>query len=95
MQRPAPPRHTAGLDGLAWGEAKQVHHRITRGTPSPEQPEMVELGIAADGRVAQVLAVNHPNEDDVLRELVRRRVRVEGIEEELKDPSRDLRTLLG
>ncbi len=74
-----------------WGEAKQVHHRITRGAPSVENPEMVEIGIAADGRVAQVLTVNHPNEDDVLRELVRRRVQVQGKEEMLKDPSANLR----
>lgn len=77
-----------------WGEAKQVHHRIMRGTPSVEAPEMIEIGIAADGRIAQVLAVNHPNEDDVLRGLVARRANVEGKEELLKDPSRDLREFL-
>ncbi len=77
----------------AWGEARQVHHRITRGTPTPESPQTVEIGIAADGRVAQVLAVNHPD-DDALRELVKRRVNVDGIEEELKDPSRELATFV-
>jgi NAD(P)H-nitrite reductase large subunit len=77
-----------------WGEARQVSHRLTRGTPTPESPALVEIGIAADGRIAQVLAVNHSNEDDLLRELVKRRVRVEGKEEDLKDPSRSLAELL-
>jgi len=77
-----------------WGEARQVSHRLTRGTPTPESPDMVEIGIAADGRIAQVLAVNHAGEDEVLRELVKRRVRVEGREEALKDPSRSLANLL-
>jgi 3-phenylpropionate/trans-cinnamate dioxygenase ferredoxin reductase subunit len=78
----------------AWGEARQVSHRLTRGTPSVESPEMVEIGIAADGRIAQVLALNHRGQDEVLRELVKRRVYVEGKEEALKDPTRTLVELL-
>jgi NADPH-dependent 2,4-dienoyl-CoA reductase/sulfur reductase-like enzyme len=73
-----------------WGEARQVHHRVTRGTPSVESPAMVEFGIATDGRIAQIMAVNHTDDDNVLRELVRARATADGREELLKDPSRDL-----
>jgi NADPH-dependent 2,4-dienoyl-CoA reductase/sulfur reductase-like enzyme len=77
-----------------WGEARFVDHRLVRGNPSPESPDFIEIGIAADGRVAQVLAVNHAGEDETLIELVKRRVEVSGAEEALKDPTRDLRALL-
>lgn len=56
-----------------WGEARLVDRRIIRGTPQVESPDFVEFGIAADGRLAQVIAVGHSGEDDRLRGLVARR----------------------
>jgi 3-phenylpropionate/trans-cinnamate dioxygenase ferredoxin reductase subunit len=75
------------LDG--WGEARLVDRRLLRGTPKldGEAPDFVEIGVAADGRVAQVLAVGHRGEDDPLRELVARRVQVNGREDALRDPA--------
>ena len=78
-----------------WGEARQVDRRLIRGSTSADAPDFVELGIGADGRLAQVLAVAHAGEDEVLRDLVGRRVRVNGNEEALKDPSFPLASLLG
>jgi 3-phenylpropionate/trans-cinnamate dioxygenase ferredoxin reductase component len=78
----------------AWGESKQVDRRLIRGTTALESPDFVEIGIAADGRVAQVLAINHAGEDELLRDLVSHRVRVEGKEEAMKDPGFGLKELL-
>jgi NADPH-dependent 2,4-dienoyl-CoA reductase/sulfur reductase-like enzyme len=78
----------------AWGEAKQVDRRLIRGTPNVEAPDFIEIGIAADGRIAQVLAIGHANEDDPLRELVARRLRVDGNAEQLKDPRVSLGEIL-
>jgi NTE family protein len=78
----------------AWGESKIVHHRLTRASTTPDQPDFVEIGLGSDGRVAQVLAVNHSSEDDVLRELVKRRVNLAGMEESVKDPAWNLSKLL-
>src|SRR6185503_17854962 len=70
-----------------WGEARQVERRLIRGNTSPDAPDFVEIGIAPDGRVAQVLSINHAGEDELLRDLVARRVSVAGREESLKDPA--------
>ena len=81
----------------AWGEARQVDRRLMRGTPRIENGDFVEVGVSADGRVAQVLAVRPSGEsadDDTLRELVGRRVRLNGNEERLKDPRYPLSDLL-
>jgi 3-phenylpropionate/trans-cinnamate dioxygenase ferredoxin reductase subunit len=78
----------------AWGAARLVERRLMRGTPNVESSDFVEIGVAKDGRVAQVLAVGHAGENDVLCELVRRRLSVEGIEESLKDPTTKLADLL-
>jgi NADPH-dependent 2,4-dienoyl-CoA reductase/sulfur reductase-like enzyme len=77
-----------------WGEARLVERRLLRGSANPDATDFVEIGIAADGRIAQVLAVNHPGEDDTLRALVARRVRIDGNEEQLKDPATKLTDLL-
>jgi NAD(P)H-nitrite reductase large subunit len=82
------------LSMQTWGYAKLVHHRITRGTPSIDSPQLVEIGIAPDGRITQAIAVNRRPDEQVLHDLVRHRARVEGREEELKDPTRDLREFL-
>jgi NADPH-dependent 2,4-dienoyl-CoA reductase/sulfur reductase-like enzyme len=79
-----------------WGEPRQVDRRLVRGAnANGETPDVVEIGVAADGRVAQVLAVNHRGEDGALRELVARRVQVGGREEVVKDPAHPLGDLLG
>jgi len=77
-----------------WGEARLVDRRLIREFNGNGKPEFVEIGIAADGRVAQVLAVNHGGEDDVLKELVARRVRVDGKEEAIKGVELPLASLL-
>lgn len=84
----------------AWGESRQVDHRLVRGAGSSasgaggETIDVVEIGVAADGRVAQVLALNHTGEDESLRELVARRVQIGGREEIVKDPAFPLSDLL-
>jgi NADPH-dependent 2,4-dienoyl-CoA reductase/sulfur reductase-like enzyme len=78
----------------AWGEARQADRRLIRGSTSTDSPDFVEIGVAADGRIAQVIAVNHANEDELLAELVKRRARVDGNEESLKDPNTPLSSLI-
>lgn len=79
----------------AWGDSRHIDRRLLRGTPKVEAPDFVEFGVGADGRIVQVLAVGHQGEDEVLRELIARRVRVNGNEETLKDPNSELGKLLG
>ena len=79
-----------GLPIFGWGLAKIVDRRLLRGTPNVEAPDFVEIGVAADGRIAEVLAVGHRSQHDLLRQLVQRRVQVDGNEEGLKDPKSDL-----
>jgi NADPH-dependent 2,4-dienoyl-CoA reductase/sulfur reductase-like enzyme len=78
----------------AWGEARLVDRRVIRGTPNIEAPDFVEIGIGSDGRIAQIVSIGHTGEDDVLRELVARRLQVDGNSERLKDPSTPLRSLI-
>jgi NADPH-dependent 2,4-dienoyl-CoA reductase/sulfur reductase-like enzyme len=77
-----------------WGESRLVERRLLRGSANPDAPDFIEIGIGADGRVAQVLAINHSNEDDTLRSLVAQRTRIDGSEELLKDPKTELKDLL-
>jgi 3-phenylpropionate/trans-cinnamate dioxygenase ferredoxin reductase subunit len=79
----------------AWGESRHVHHRLVRGNPSPESPDFIEFGLTADNRISQVVAVNHPADHETLRALVKQRANISTREELLKDPSSDLRDLLG
>lgn len=78
-----------GLRIDVWGAARLVDRRILRGAPA-DNGGFVEIGVAADGRVAQVLAVNHSADAETFRELVRRRLNVTGKEEQLKDPASNL-----
>jgi NADPH-dependent 2,4-dienoyl-CoA reductase/sulfur reductase-like enzyme len=78
----------------AWGEARQVSHRVIRGSTASDAGDFVEIGIAGDGRIAQVLAINHGGEDELLRNLVAKRAQVGGREEQLKDPNFGLSQLL-
>jgi NADPH-dependent 2,4-dienoyl-CoA reductase/sulfur reductase-like enzyme len=84
-----------------WGESRHVHHHLLRGSANgasaaqdPARASFVELGLGADNRVSQVVAVNHPANHDQLKDLVRRRFDVAGKEELLKDPAADLSELL-
>jgi NAD(P)H-nitrite reductase large subunit len=77
-----------------WGEPRIVHHRLSRGNTSVEQPDFIELGIAADGRIAQITTVNHPGEDPTIEALVRARADLSGQEEAVKDPAFKLSDLL-
>jgi 3-phenylpropionate/trans-cinnamate dioxygenase ferredoxin reductase subunit len=76
-----------GLSAKVWGEGRLVDRRLIRGNAKPDAPDFVEIGIAADGRIAQVIAVGHSNEDPVLEALVARRLPVNGNQEMLKDPA--------
>ena len=77
-----------------WGEAKLAERRLVRGQMSLDGPDFVEIGVAADGRICQVIAVNHAGEDDTLRGLVAGRVNVTGREQSVADPGVDLRSFL-
>jgi 3-phenylpropionate/trans-cinnamate dioxygenase ferredoxin reductase component len=78
----------------AWGESRHVHHRLVRGNPSPESPDFIEFGLAADNRISQVVAVNHPADHDTLKQLVQNRTNITNREELLKDPASNLAELL-
>ena len=73
-----------------WGSSKHIARRLIRGTPGAESPDFAEIGIAADGRVAQVVVVNGAKEHDALRDLVRTRADVTGREDALRDAATPL-----
>ena len=80
-----------------WGEPRVIDRRVIRARPGAEAPDFIEVGVAADGRIAQVLVVGHrsqPTDPLVFRELVSRRVRLNGNEERLKDPWYPIEDLL-
>ena len=56
--------------------------------------DFIEIGVAADGRIAQVLAVGHSTEDRELEALVKQRVSIDGKEEAIKDPANPLADFL-
>lgn len=68
-----------------WGSHKHIERRLLRGAPSADSPDFAEIGIAGDGRVAQVVAVNGAKEHAALGELVRTRANVAGREDTLRD----------
>lgn len=79
-----------------WGEARHVHHRLVRGAPAADDAPFVELGLTADDRISQVVAVNVAAADiEALRELVKQRVSVAGREEVFKDPNKPWNELAG
>jgi NADPH-dependent 2,4-dienoyl-CoA reductase/sulfur reductase-like enzyme len=91
------------LQSRGWGEARLVDRRIVRGAPggtagsaatAAEAPQVIEFGVAADGRIAHVLALGPVAGDDVLRRLVAERTRIDGDEEAFKEPSSPLADLL-
>ncbi len=84
-----------GLKLGVWGEARVVDRRIIRGTPSAELPEFIEIGVAADGRIAQVISVGEVGQTELLARLVKERVATNGREEELRDPGVGLERIFG
>ena len=76
---------TFDLRLAVWGSPKHIARRLLRGAATAETPDFAEIGIAADGRVAQVVAVNGGAEHDALRALVATRADVTGREEDLRD----------
>jgi 3-phenylpropionate/trans-cinnamate dioxygenase ferredoxin reductase subunit len=82
------------LDIDIWGEPRRVDHRIIRGTTSGESPRFVEIGIAADHRIAQVLAIGDCDDPQSLAELVRRRLAVQADQDRLMDPAVPLQQIL-
>jgi NADPH-dependent 2,4-dienoyl-CoA reductase/sulfur reductase-like enzyme len=86
-----------GMQIAAWGERRQVHHRLLRGAAGAAgDGSFVEFGIASDGRVAQVVKVGTGGEDpNALSLCVAKRLQTNGLEEQLKDPTQDLASLVG
>ena len=69
-----------------WGEGRLVDRRITREIPGSDSPDIIEFGVAADGRIAQVVSVGHSEDSELLAQLVRSRLAINGNQERLKDP---------
>ncbi len=94
-----------GLQISVWGESRKVHHRHIRGSVeakdggdkagSQVSGSYVEFGVAADGRIAQVIKVGTGGEDaNVLSDCVASRLNVTDREELLKDPAVSLESLI-
>ncbi len=77
-----------------WGEPRIVQRRILRGNQNPDDPDFIEIGVADDGRVAQVLSGGHGGEAAVMAALVERRINVNGKEAMARDSSVALERLL-
>ncbi len=70
-----------------WGEGRLVHHRLIRGNALNDDGMFAEIGIDAEGRIAQIIAVGRENEHCRYREMVRNRFLTLELEELLKDPA--------
>jgi NADPH-dependent 2,4-dienoyl-CoA reductase/sulfur reductase-like enzyme len=84
-----------GVTATVFGDERRVDRRIVRGSTADDTDGFVEIGVAADGRVAQVLAVGRGSgagDVEGLRRLVANRVAVNGNEEQIKDPAVPLAT---
>jgi len=73
------------LTATVFGEPRLVDRRIVRGSTAGDHASFAEIGVAADGRIASVLAIGHGHDLAGLRELVAKRVEVNGNQEKLKD----------
>jgi 3-phenylpropionate/trans-cinnamate dioxygenase ferredoxin reductase subunit len=87
-----------GLPLHAWGEAKLVYRRLVRAAAAPPDrsasPDLIEIGIAADGRICQVVALGHPSAPTTLEQFVARRLLVDGNAQLFKDPTLPLADIL-
>ena len=75
-----------GVTMRGWGEARLVDRRLIRGPTSADSAGFAEIGVAQDGRVAQVLVIGQVPDAEALRKLVLDRADVTGREEALRDP---------
>ena len=82
------------LNATVWGEPRLVERRIVRGVPAGDTASFVEIGIAADGRIAQTLAVGSGHDAQSLKDLVAQRFSVNGNQEQLKDAAIPLKSFL-
>jgi hypothetical protein len=71
-----------------------VERRIVRGVPAGDNASFVEIGIAADGRIAQTLAIGSEHDAQSLKDLVAQRFAVNGNQEQLKDAGIPLKSFL-
>jgi NADPH-dependent 2,4-dienoyl-CoA reductase/sulfur reductase-like enzyme len=77
-----------------WGDSRHIDRRLIRGTPNADSPDFLEFGLAADGRIVQILSIGHQGDGEVLPRLIATRTKVNGNEERLKDPTTNLADLL-
>lgn len=77
----------AGLTVHVWGDSRFVSHRLLRGNALSDDGDFAEIGVAADGRVCQVIAVGRDAEHDAFRQLVEARRQTNDAAEALKDPA--------
>jgi 3-phenylpropionate/trans-cinnamate dioxygenase ferredoxin reductase component len=82
------------LQATVYGEPRLVDRRIVRGVTAGDTASFVEIGIAADGRIAQTLAIGPDHDLESLSSLVAQRLNVNGNQEQLKDASVPLKTFL-
>jgi NADPH-dependent 2,4-dienoyl-CoA reductase/sulfur reductase-like enzyme len=76
-----------------FGAAKYVDHRLIRDSGQGDEG-LLEFGIAADGRIAQIMALNYQGDNALLHDLVKARLQVKDREEQIKDPQTPLANLL-
>lgn len=75
--------------GFICGERKHIDRRFIRQTPQ----SIIEFGVAADGRLSQIVSVGDIDQKSA-RLLIAQRVQTNDREESLKDPAFDLRGLV-
>jgi len=83
-----------GFQMEVWGESRAVDRRIIRGLSGGDSPQFIEFGVAADGRLAQIITGARQDAKELFAGLIERRVSVLGKEEQLKDPTVALETVL-
>jgi 3-phenylpropionate/trans-cinnamate dioxygenase ferredoxin reductase component len=84
-----------GVSIGVWGEARLVDRRIIRGLVNTETPEFAEFGVAADGRLAQIIAVGKLEPRELYAKLIERRASIVGKEDLLKDPTQSVEQMFG
>jgi NADPH-dependent 2,4-dienoyl-CoA reductase/sulfur reductase-like enzyme len=82
------------LKATVFGESRLVDRRIVRGIAAGDTASFIEIGIAADGRIAQTLAIGNDHDLQSLQALVKQRLNVNAIQEQLKDAAIPLKTFL-
>ena len=81
------------LQASIYGAYRLVDHRLIRDAGQGDEG-LLEIGVANDGRIAQILALNYRGDAQVLRELVQRRLQINDRQEQIKDPRTPLVSLL-